>query len=73
MMLALESGRVIHLRLAKMAFGGLEACDEAFLMVREKLEAAREAQITMMSGGSPAAIVGRYREHVASNKERLCT
>jgi hypothetical protein len=72
MMLAAESSRVIGLRLTKMAFGGTEACEEALLMVSEKVDAAREAQATIMAGGSASAIVGRYREHVASNEKRLC-
>jgi hypothetical protein len=72
MMLAAESSRVIALRLTKMASGGMEACDEALLMVNEKVDAAMEAQTTLMAGGSAAVIVGRYREHVASNEKRLC-
>jgi 2-iminoacetate synthase ThiH len=73
MMLATESGRVIALRLTKMAFGGMEACDEAFLMVSEKVEAAKEAGTTIMAGGSASVIVDRYREHVALNEKRLCS
>lgn len=71
MMLTMESNRLIGLRL-KMAFGGIEECDEALLMVSEKVEAAREARTTTMAGGSTAVIVGRYREHVVSNERRLC-
>jgi hypothetical protein len=71
MMLATESSRVIALRLTKMVFGGMEACDEALLMVSEKVDAAREAHTTLMAGGSAAIIVDRYREHVASNEKRL--
>jgi len=70
-MLAVESSRVIGLRVTKMAFGGWEAYDEAVLMVREKVDAATEARSTMMAGGSAAVIVERYREHVASNEKRL--
>jgi hypothetical protein len=71
MMLTVESGRVIGLRVTKTAFGGWEAYDEAFLMVKEKVDAATEAHTTMMAGGSAAVVVERYREHVASNQKRL--
>ena len=71
MMLTVKFSRVIGLRVTKMAFGGWEAYDEALLMVSEKVDAAREALTMMMAGGSPALIVNRYREHVASNQKRL--
>jgi hypothetical protein len=41
-------------------------------MVSEKVDAAREARTMLMAGGTAAAIVGRYREHVASNEKRIC-
>jgi hypothetical protein len=71
-MLAIESSRVIGLRLTKMTFGGMEACDEALLMVSEKVEAATETWTTIMADGSASVIVDRYREHVALNEKRLC-
>ncbi len=71
MMLAVESNNVIGLRLSKMALGGLSACDEAILMVREKVDAAMEASAAIATGETPAAIISRYREHVAANASRL--
>lgn len=70
-MLALEAQRVIELRLVKLAWGGCEACNEAHLMVSEKISAAVEAAGALMMGGSFETVVARYREHVAANTERL--
>ena len=71
MMLAAESTHVIGLRLTRMAFGGMGARAEAFRMMSEKIQAAREARVTLLAGGSADVIVARYREHVASNQKRL--
>jgi hypothetical protein len=70
-MLALESYRVINLRLMKMAAGGQVAYYEAFLMVNEKIDALFEAGGTLATGGTPEAIIDRYRQHVAANFARL--
>ena len=71
-MLALEAQKVVELRLVKLAWGGGgEACDEAHLMVSEKISAFVEATGTLMMGGSFETVVARYREHVAGNTERL--
>jgi hypothetical protein len=40
-------------------------------MVSEKVAAAFEAVTNWFSGATPAAIIGRYREHVAANARRL--
>jgi hypothetical protein len=40
-------------------------------MVSEKIAAAFEAGANWLAGATPAAIVGRYREHVAANAKRL--
>jgi len=69
-MLAVESAEVVRLRLEKFAShdaAGQEAC----LMVSEKIAAAFEAVANLLSGATPAAIIGRYREHVADNARRL--
>ena len=71
MMLALEANGVIGLRLMKVAYGGVDAGDEVILMVREKLEAAAEAQATVMGGGSVEAVLIGYRRRVALNAQRL--
>ena len=70
-MLAFEACEVIQLRLAKLASGGDDADDEAHLMVSEKIDAMFEAGASMMAGATAAAVVGRYREHVAANARRL--
>ncbi len=71
MMLAIESNGVIGLRLIKLASGGSDAGDEFGLMLREKIDAAVEARETLLSGGTVALVVDRYREHVAANSVRL--
>ena len=70
-MLALESSEVVRLRLEKFANcdGGSE--HEASLMINEKIAAAFEAAANWLAGGTPASIIGRYREHVAANAKRL--
>ncbi|HTO59996.1 MAG TPA: hypothetical protein VMM15_01950 [Bradyrhizobium sp.] len=70
-MLAIESCEVVRLRLEKLASCNGEAEQEACLMVGEKIAAAFEAAANWLAGVPPAAIVGRYREHVAANVKRL--
>jgi hypothetical protein len=70
-MLAMESYEVVRLRLAKLADHDEESEREASLMVNEKILAAFEAGASWLAGASPAAIVARYREHVAANAKRL--
>ena len=40
-------------------------------MVSEKIAAAFEATASLFAGATPAAIIDRYREHVAANTKRL--
>ena len=70
-MLAAESCEVIAMRLEKFSHADDEAEREAVLMVSEKIAAAFEAAACWLSGATPAAIVNRYREHVADNARRL--
>jgi len=70
-MLALESNRVIGLRLAKIARGGSAGFEEAQLMVSEKIRAGIEAAETLVTGGTPSAVISRYQEHVTANTGRL--
>ena len=70
-MLAMESCEVVRLRLAKFADHDEDSEREASLMVSEKIFAAFEAGASWLAGASPAAIIGRYREHVAANAKRL--
>lgn len=70
-MLAVEAGEVVRLRCEKLSHGDQAAGDEAMLMVSEKVAAAFEAFASLLSGATPAAVVQRYREHVAANAKRL--
>jgi hypothetical protein len=72
-MLALESSEVVRLRLQKFAHGDDDAGREACLMVSEKIAAAWETVADWISGASAGSIIGRYRERVAANAERLST
>ena len=71
MMLGLESGDVIGLRVLKIACGGGDALNEMHLMVGEKVNAALESGANLMAGASVDSVVARYRQHVAANAERL--
>jgi len=71
MILAYESNRVIGLRLTKIAGGGFGAFDETQLMVSEKISAAAEAANTIMTGGTAAAVIALYQDHVTANIRRL--
>jgi hypothetical protein len=71
MMLSLESGNVIGLRMLKLTRGGTDAFTEMHLMVEEKISAAFESGANMMAGASASSIVDRYRHHVAANAKRL--
>ncbi len=70
-MLAFESCEVIRLRLTKFASADDDADVEARLRMSGKVDAMFEAGASLMAGASAAAIVGRYREHVAANVRRL--
>jgi hypothetical protein len=70
-MLAIESCEVVWLRLEKLSHADAAAEREAELMVGEKIAAAFEATVSWLSGAAPAAIIRRYREHVADNARRL--
>ncbi|MEO8925890.1 MAG: hypothetical protein ABI306_01890, partial [Caulobacteraceae bacterium] len=78
MRLGMEAQSVIGLRMAKAAWGGAAAQDEAQLMVSEKAQAAIDAQVVMatslMSGEGhlgPARALALYRRRVKANQRRL--
>jgi hypothetical protein len=71
MMLGLESGTVIGLRMLKVTSGGSDALYEMHLMIREKVDAAFESSTNLMAGASAETIIDRYRQHVAANATRL--
>jgi hypothetical protein len=66
-----EAQHVIALRLMKLAAGGPDADREACRMVAEKITASAEAAATLSSGGSPQAVLRRYRTIMRANKKRL--
>jgi hypothetical protein len=70
-MLALESNRVVALRLMKLAAGGPRARAEANRMVGEKVVEAMTACATLMAGGSTGRVTARYRKRVRANARRL--
>jgi len=70
-MLAMESQQVIWLRTMKLASGGPEAGVEAQRMVSEKVAAASQAAMNLMSGHSPDSVVKSYRRKVRANARRL--
>ncbi|MBZ9936006.1 hypothetical protein LB518_06860 [Mesorhizobium sp. BR1-1-16] len=69
--LAFESQQVIFLRTMKMAAGGPGAEAEARLMVAEKLAAAEDATMALMSGKAVDHVVASYRRRVRANSRRL--
>ncbi len=71
MMLAIESGGVVSLRMMKLMSGDRDAAREAELMINEKIEAAFEATGSLLAGASADQIVARYRQHVGANAKRL--
>jgi hypothetical protein len=76
--LGMEASTVVGLRVAKMAMGGAGADDEARRMVSEKMQAAFELQLAMMTGQlgtTPLAgtrkTIRHYRRKVKANRKRL--
>ena len=71
--LALESTEVIGLRIAKLASGGIDAQQEAHLIVSEKVDAVFEVSARLMFGATTSNVINRFREQVAANARRLST
>ena len=78
MCLGLEAQSVIGLRMAKAAWGGASAQDEAQLMLTEKAKAAVDAQFVLassvMTGEAhlgPARAMALLRRRVQANRRRL--
>ena len=76
--LGMEASTVIGLRMAKLAMGGAGADAEACRMISEKMQAAYELQMAMVTGqmgASPLAgtrkVIRHYRKKVKANKRRL--
>jgi xanthine dehydrogenase iron-sulfur cluster and FAD-binding subunit A len=78
MTLGLNANLVITLRLAKIAWGGPAAKTESLRMVEEKIQAAREANISaaqaVLTGKAhlaPKRAMSVYQRRVRKNLERL--
>ena len=71
MMLGLESGTVIGLRMLKLTGGGSDALKEMRMMLGEKFDAAFESGANLMAGATAEPVLDRYRQHVAANVARL--
>lgn len=76
--LGLAAQSVIALRLAKAAFGGAAAQEEAHLMICEKAQAAVDVQAVMtrslLAGEAhlaPGRALALYRRRVEANRKRL--
>ena len=69
-MLAVESNRAIDIRLRSIAAGKTDANAEAGLMVSEKVDAAIQAGLMLISGREPADVIDLYRKHVAASMAR---
>jgi hypothetical protein len=70
MMLALEAGNVIDMRLWKIARRGDEGTPESRLMVKEEIRGAVRSR-HRLGRRSSAQIIEMYRKHVAANAARL--
>jgi hypothetical protein len=72
-LLALESSQVIGLRVAKLARGGVDAQNEAHLLVNEKIAAVFDSSLRLVCGATTSHVIDRVREQVAANALRLST
>jgi hypothetical protein len=70
-LLALESSEVIGLRVAKLARGGVDAENEAHLLVSEKIAAVFDAGMRLVCGATSSHVIDGFREQVAANARRL--
>ena len=70
-MLVIESQQVIALRLMKIAKGGSNAFDEAYLMIAEKVAEAGTTAASLGGGASVNSVVSTYRTVVQANARRL--
>ena len=69
--LTLESSEVIGRRVAKLAGGGIDARQEADLIMSEKVNAFFELSARLISGATVIDVIERIREQVAANARRL--
>ena len=70
-LLALESTEVIGLRVAKLARGGVDAQNEAHLLMDEKVVAVFDAGMRLVCGATISHVIDGFRERVAANALRL--
>ena len=76
--LGIEASAVIGLRTARMATGGVDVAEEARLMVSEKMLAAFELQVALVTGRlgddpltGTRKTLRHYRRKVKANRKRL--
>ena len=70
-LLALESSEVIGLRVAKLARGGVDAQNEAHLLIDEKVVAVFDAGMRLVCGSTISHVIDGFRKQVAANALRL--
>jgi hypothetical protein len=70
-LLALESSEVIGLRVAKLARGGVDAQNEAHLLMDEKVVAVVDAGMRLACGATTSHVIDGFRKQVAANALRL--
>jgi hypothetical protein len=70
MILTIDAGRVIEMRLQALAFGRI-TIDEMFLMLTEKIEAMEQAKRVVLRGGDPSLVIENYQKIVTANVARL--
>ena len=58
--LALGSSEVIGLRVAKLSHGGVDAENEAHLLVNEKIVAVFDAGIRLVCGATTSHVINRF-------------
>lgn len=64
---------MIVLRLYRLAQGGANACEQAYLMCAEKVAEANTASLNLLTGGRVYSVVTAYRSVVHANVSRLTT
>ena len=70
-MLAIESQRVVALRMMRFAGGGRNARVETSRMMTEKISASLIAAGTLLGGGSGHVVMAQVRKRVRANSRRL--
>ncbi len=70
-LLALETQRVLALRMVTLATGGSRAHAEFQRMISEKIIASMRVGAMLTTGKTPTSIIRHVRSHVRANERRL--